>query len=84
MERVNDFGYGVSVLADGSSIVTGIFQETADLRQTPTFTSAGGYDVFVAKLDASGTYEWAHSRRVEQMLMTGLETFQSLPTARPL
>jgi len=53
----NDSGYGVSVLADGSSIVTGIFQDTATFGST-TLTSAGSNDVFVAKLDASGTYEW--------------------------
>ena len=46
-------GYGVSVLADGSSIVTGYFQGTATFGST-TFTSAGSNDVFVAKLDASG------------------------------
>jgi hypothetical protein len=49
---------GVSVLADGSSIVTGYFKDTATFGST-TFTSAGNYDVFVAKLDASGDYEWA-------------------------
>ena len=53
----SDLGYGVSVLADGSSIVTGIFQDTATFGST-TLTSAGSNDVFVAKLDASGTYEW--------------------------
>jgi hypothetical protein len=54
----NDYGYDVSVLADGSSIVTGYFQGTATFGST-TLTSAGNYDVFVAKLDASGDYEWA-------------------------
>ena len=53
VERMNDFGYGVSVLADGSSIVTGYFQGTATFGST-TLTSAGSNDVFVAKLDASG------------------------------
>ena len=53
-----DYGDGVSVLADGSSIVTGEFYGTATFGST-TFTSAGGFDVFVAKLDASGNYEWA-------------------------
>ena len=53
----NDYGHGVSVLADGSSIVTGEFEGTATFGST-TFTSAGYYDVFVAKLDASGDYEW--------------------------
>jgi len=54
----NDYGYDVSVLADGSSIVTGYFKDTATFGST-TLTSAGSDDVFVAKLDASGTYEWA-------------------------
>jgi hypothetical protein len=54
----SDYGYGVSVLADGSSIVTGYFEGTATFGNT-TFTSAGSRDVFVAKIDASGTYEWA-------------------------
>ena len=49
---------GVSVLADGSSIVTGEFGGTVTFGST-TLTSAGGYDVFVAKLDPSGNYEWA-------------------------
>ena len=54
----NDYTKSVAVLADGSSIVTGNFQGTATFGTT-TLTSAGGYDVFVAKIDASGNYEWA-------------------------
>ena len=53
-----DIGYGVSTLADGSSIVTGEFNGTATFGST-TLTSAGGFDVFVAKVDASGAYVWA-------------------------
>ncbi|MCP4166122.1 MAG: hypothetical protein GY759_09545, partial [Chloroflexi bacterium] len=53
-----EYGYGVSVLADGSSIVTGNFKKTGTFGDIE-LTSAGGFDVFVAKLDASGTYEWA-------------------------
>jgi hypothetical protein len=54
----NDFGYAVSTLSDGSAIVTGQFRSTATFGST-TLTSAGDYDVFVAKIDASGTYLWA-------------------------
>ncbi|NBP89539.1 MAG: hypothetical protein EBU59_13780, partial [Planctomycetia bacterium] len=53
-----EYGYGVSVLADGSSIVTGNFKRTGTFGDIE-LTSAGGFDVFVAKLDASGTYKWA-------------------------
>ena len=63
-----DGGKDVSVLADGSSIVTGMFQGTATFGNT-TLTSAGNNDLFVAKLDASGTYKWAKQRRVERGLI---------------
>ena len=53
-----DYGYAISTLSDGSSIVTGRFSGTATFGST-TLTSAGSYDVFVAKIDASGTYVWA-------------------------
>ena len=49
-------GYCVSVLADGSSIVTGRFYGIATFGST-TLTSAGSYDVFVAKLDANGSFD---------------------------
>ncbi|MGB0656045.1 MAG: beta strand repeat-containing protein, partial [Pirellulales bacterium] len=52
------FGKGVSVLEDGSSIVVGYFKGTATFGNT-TLTSDGGFDVFVAKLDANGVYQWA-------------------------
>ena len=53
-----DQGSAIATLPDGSAIVTGRFQGTATFGST-TLTSAGGYDVFVAKVDASGTYAWA-------------------------
>ena len=53
-----DIGLATSALSDGSAIVTGYFQRTATFGST-TLTSAGDYDVFVAKIDASGTYVWA-------------------------
>jgi hypothetical protein len=54
----SDVGYAVSTLSDGSAIVTGRFSGTATFGST-TLTSAGDFDVFVAKIDASGTYVWA-------------------------
>ncbi len=54
----SDYARGVSALADGSSIITGIFNATAAFGST-TLTSAGSYDSFTAKVNADGTYAWA-------------------------
>ncbi len=50
--------YGVSALADGSSIITGVFSGSATFGAT-TLTSTGAYDVFTAKVNADGSYAWA-------------------------
>jgi hypothetical protein len=52
--------WGVSALADGSAIVTGSFELIADFGAT-SLTSAGGSDVFIAKVDGSGAFLWAIS-----------------------
>jgi hypothetical protein len=52
--------WGVSALADGSAIVTGSFELIADFGAT-SLTSAGGSDVFIAKVDGSGGFLWAIS-----------------------
>jgi hypothetical protein len=57
-DTAGDSGNAVSALADGSSIVTGYFNDSATFGST-TLTSAGGNDVFVAKLDTAGQYVWA-------------------------
>ena len=54
-----DIGYGVSALADGTSIVTGLLSDTVSFGSTPPLTSAGGYDVFVAKVNTDGSFAWA-------------------------
>ena len=53
-----DNGNAISTLPDGSSIVTGEFRGTTTFGST-SLTSAGSTDVFVAKVDASGSYVWA-------------------------
>lgn len=51
-------GRGVTTLADGSAIVVGEFDSTVTLGTT-TLTSAGGWDMYIAKVNADGTYGWA-------------------------
>ena len=54
-----DFGFGVSVLSDGSAVVTGYFNGTATFgpgeANETTLTSAGDDDVFIAKYHPDGT-----------------------------
>ena len=50
----------LAVDASGSVIVTGQFQGVIDLGDGP-LTSAGGNDIFVAKLDGSGSALWSKS-----------------------
>ncbi len=49
---------GVSALPDGSSIITGIFTETATFGGT-TLTSVFAHDTFTAKVNADGSFAWA-------------------------
>ena len=59
-----DYGYSITVDASGNVYATGNFQGTVDFDPgagTNNLTSAGSYDVFVQKLDASGNFLWAKS-----------------------
>jgi hypothetical protein len=49
-----DGGFGVTTDDSGNPVVTGYFSYTATFGDT-TLTSAGEYDIFVAKLGAGGT-----------------------------
>jgi hypothetical protein len=51
-------------------LVTGYFRESADFGGT-TLTSAGEYDVFVAKYDAAGNVLWAKSAGGESEVTAG-------------
>jgi hypothetical protein len=57
----DDFGEGIAVDASGNVFITGKFQGSADIGSG--LTSAGGYDIFIAKLRGSdGTVLW--TRRI--------------------
>jgi len=53
-----DYSNGIAVDADGNSYVTGYFEGSSTFCST-VLTSSGYYDIFVAKLDSSGNWEWA-------------------------
>jgi len=52
--------YGLSIVLDtnGNSYIIGYFQSTATFGNT-TLTSQGSYDIFVAKLNNNGVWQWA-------------------------
>lgn len=57
-----DSGNSISVDDFGNVIITGHFSETVNFLESPqvyNLSSAGEIDIFVAKLKASGTLQWA-------------------------
>ena len=51
-------GYGITTDANGNNYVIGIFNGTATFGSY-SITSAGDYDIFVAKMDANCNWLWA-------------------------
>lgn len=57
-----DEGFGISTDANGNVYTTGYFGDTVDFNpgtSVSNLISAGNYDIFVSKLDASGNFVWA-------------------------
>jgi len=52
-----EFGKGITVDSSENIFITGYFQETVDFGGGDV-TSAGKLDIFVLKLDSTGTYQW--------------------------
>jgi RHS repeat-associated protein len=62
--NLTDHGIGIEVDANGSAIVTGDFSGSGDFDPGPgvfTLQSAGDTDIFLVKLSATGSLEWARS-----------------------
>jgi len=60
----DDLGYSVAVDDSGNVYTTGYFQATVDFDPgTPVFnlTAAGGYEVFIQKLDINGDFAWTQA-----------------------
>jgi hypothetical protein len=55
-----DDGWAISLTADGGAVIAGGFTGNATFGGTE-LRSAGGIDLYVAKLDADGNWQWATS-----------------------
>ena len=55
-----DYDYGIATDGGGNVFVTGISYATwnGPAGQSPLHAHSGGYDIFVLKLDSSGSYQW--------------------------
>ncbi|MCK4654911.1 MAG: SBBP repeat-containing protein, partial [Candidatus Cloacimonetes bacterium] len=55
---INDYGYGITIDDSGNTYVIGCFESTATFGSY-SLTSNGYKDIFVAKMDANGSWQWA-------------------------
>jgi hypothetical protein len=58
----NDFGHSIALDASANVYISGQFSLTVDFDPGVgvfNLTSAGGFDIFVCKLDSSGNFVWA-------------------------
>jgi F5/8 type C domain/Beta-propeller repeat/Fibronectin type III domain len=55
---VDDYAWGIDMDGGGNVLITGQFKNTIDFG-CGSLTSAGGYDVFVAKFSSSGSCSWS-------------------------
>lgn len=54
----DDYGFGIAPRADGDVLVAGRFEETIDFGGGP-LVSAGGRDIYLARLDRFGGHVWS-------------------------
>ncbi|MDP8202336.1 MAG: hypothetical protein P9M11_09410 [Candidatus Tenebribacter burtonii] len=52
-----NFGYSIDIDENMNSYITGFFSETATFGSN-TITSSGSSDIFVAKIDSTGNWQW--------------------------
>ncbi len=61
-----DMGLGVAALSDDAVVVTGSFQGTATFgsgeSNETSLTSAGNYDIYIARYNVNGSLLWASNR----------------------
>lgn len=55
----DEMGRGIIVGSSGDCYITGYFDGSASFGTT-TLTSTGSFDIFVAKYDAAGKFQWAN------------------------
>ncbi len=59
----SDYGRAITTLSDNSTVVTGIFYDSAtfgpDEPNETVLTSAGGWDIFITRYNPDGTLAWA-------------------------
>ena len=74
----SDYGYSITIDANGNVYTTGYFSGTVDFDPgagTTNLTSAGSIDIFIQKLDANGNLLW-----VKQMGGIGNDSGNSITT----
>jgi hypothetical protein len=57
-DALGEIGYDIAVDEWGNALVTGYFQGTVDFGGGG-LTSAGGFDIFVAKYNSAGAHRWS-------------------------
>jgi len=70
----NDKGSSIVVDAFGDIYITGAFQNIVDFDPgvgTTNITSAGGWDIFILKLDINGNLIWAHGYGSTSLFSSG-------------
>ncbi len=54
----SDSAQGITIDASGNLYITGLFLQSTTIGST-TLTSSGGSDIYVAKLESGGNWQWA-------------------------